>query len=156
MTGDPGQPRTEAVSWSGPGPREAVPGDELPEFRRITDFDNWNRYAAVNDEFVPLHMDDAAGRAAGFPGAVGMGNLLWAYLHIMVREWLVDGRIEAARIQFRAPNVRRSAVVIHGRVAATSEHAGRRTLDLELSVEDESGRVLCPAAMTVSVRNAEK
>jgi hypothetical protein len=39
-------------------------GDELPPFVRTTGFDNWNRYAAVNDEFVPIHMDDDAGRAA--------------------------------------------------------------------------------------------
>ena len=27
-------------------------GDELPAWSRKTDFMNWNRYAAVNDEFV--------------------------------------------------------------------------------------------------------
>src|SRR5881398_3196658 len=33
-------------------------GTELPVFVRTTGFHNWNRYAAVNDEFVPIHMDD--------------------------------------------------------------------------------------------------
>ena len=52
---------------------------EIPSFVRETGFENWNRFAAVMDEFVPLHMDDAAGQKAGFPGAIGMGNLQWAF-----------------------------------------------------------------------------
>ena len=40
-------------------------GQEIPAFERKTDFMNWNRYAAVNDEFVFVHMDDDVGKAAG-------------------------------------------------------------------------------------------
>ena len=39
-------------------------GDEIPTFTRKTGLDIWNRYAAVNDEFIPIHMDDEAGRDA--------------------------------------------------------------------------------------------
>ena len=39
-------------------------GAEMPAWSRKTGFMNWNRYAAVNDEFVPFHMDDEAGRSA--------------------------------------------------------------------------------------------
>ena len=45
--------------------RTAQVGDTLPTLQRTTAFHNWNRYAAVNDEFVPIHMDDEAGKAAG-------------------------------------------------------------------------------------------
>ena len=70
-------------------------GDTVPAFTRHTGFETWNRYAAVNDEFVPIHMDDEAGRAAGYPTAFGMGNLQWAYLHDLLRGWIGDdGRIE--------------------------------------------------------------
>ena len=52
-------------------------GDAMPTWSRQTSFMEWNRYAAVNDEFVPFHMDDEAGRAAqNEQGAFGMGNLL--------------------------------------------------------------------------------
>ena len=75
-------------------PREIAVGDELPTFQRTTGFHHWNRYAAVNDEFVPIHMDDEAGRAAGYESAFGMGNLQWAYLHDLLRQWMGDsGRI---------------------------------------------------------------
>jgi hypothetical protein len=35
-------------------------GQEIPAFVRETDFMNWNRYAAVNEEFVYIHMDRSA------------------------------------------------------------------------------------------------
>ena len=39
----------------------------------------WNRYAAVNDKFVYIHMDDEAGGSAlNEQGAFGMGNLRYA------------------------------------------------------------------------------
>ena len=52
---------------------------------------NWNRYAAVNDEFVYIHMDDDAGRAAlNEQGAFGMGNLRYAYLVNALQDWIGD------------------------------------------------------------------
>jgi acyl dehydratase len=96
-------------------------GDKLPPFTRATDFPVWNRYAAVNYEFVPIHMDDAAGRQAGLPGAIGMGNLQWSYLHNLVRDWLGDeGRIVHMDCQFRSPNERGQTVTARGVVAGVT------------------------------------
>ena len=58
-----------------------VPGDEIKPFVRTTDFPEWNRYAAVNDEFIDVHMSADAARAAGQPDVFGMGNLRIAYAH---------------------------------------------------------------------------
>ena len=44
-------------------------GDTMPAWSRKTDFMNWNRYAAVNDEFIPIHMDDEAGARPPMPRA---------------------------------------------------------------------------------------
>src|SRR5215468_5544757 len=94
-------------------------GTELPAFVRTTGFHNWNRYAAVNDEFVDIHMDDSAGQAAGYPGAFGMGNLQWAFIHNMLRAWVgLDGRIVRVACQFRRPNLRNTVVTAHGTIAA--------------------------------------
>ncbi len=41
---------------------ELAVGMEIPEFQRATGLHNWNRYAAVNYEFVDIHMDDEAGQ----------------------------------------------------------------------------------------------
>ena len=83
------------------------PGEELAPFVRPAGLETWNRFAAVNDEFVDIHMDDAAGRAAGYSGAFGMGNLQWAYLHNLLRDWLpAEGRIVELACRFRRASER--------------------------------------------------
>lgn len=129
-------------------------GAELPPFVRETGFHNWNRYAAVNDEFVPIHMDDDAGRAQGFPGAFGMGNLMWSYLHNLVRDWMGDdGRIVRMGCSFRSPNLRGMTVEARGTVTAVRDEDGQRLVDLELSVVDHNApdTVLVPATATVAL-----
>jgi len=129
-------------------------GTELPPFLRTTDFANWNRYAAVNDEFVPIHMDDDAGRAQGFPGAFGMGNLMWSYLHSLVRDWMGDdGRIVSMGCSFRSPNLRGMTVEARGTVTAIRDEGGQCLVDLELGVVDHHApdTVLVPATATVAL-----
>jgi acyl dehydratase len=126
-------------------------GDELPPFTRATGFHNWNRYAAVNDEFVPIHMDDEAGQAAGYASAFGMGNLQWAYLHNLVRNWMGDsGRIVSLGCQFRAPNVKGQTVTAHGTVTAVRDEDGERLVDLEVWTEEQHGTKLAPGQATVA------
>jgi acyl dehydratase len=129
-------------------------GTELTPFVRTTGFHNWNRFAAVNDEFVPIHMDDEAGRAQGFAGAFGMGNLMWSYLHDLLRNWMGDdGRIVSMSCSFRAPNNRGMTVEARGTVTAVREEDGETLVDLELAVVDHDApdTVLVPATATVAL-----
>ncbi|HVW42431.1 MAG TPA: MaoC/PaaZ C-terminal domain-containing protein [Amycolatopsis sp.] len=127
-------------------------GDRLPEFSRATGLANWNRYAAVNDEFVPIHMDDEAGRAAGYPGAFGMGALQFGYLHNLVRDWLGDsGRIVSLSCQFRAPNTRGMTVTARGTVTAVRTEDDRRLIDLDIWTEDQDGNRLAPGKAVVAL-----
>jgi acyl dehydratase len=129
-------------------------GTELPPLVRTTGFHNWNRYAAVNDEFVPIHMDDEAGRAQGFAGAFGMGNLLWSYLHDLLREWMGDdGRILSMSCSFRAPNNRGMTVEARGTVVGVRREDGDTLVDVELAVVDHDApdTVLVPATATVAL-----
>ena len=127
-------------------------GAEVPTFQRVTGPANWNRYAAVNDEFVAIHMDDEAGRAAGASGAFGMGNLQWAYLHNMLRDWAGDrGRITAASCQFRALNTKGQKVSARGRVTAVRAEAGQILVDLDIWTEDQDLRTLAKGSATVAL-----
>jgi acyl dehydratase len=131
--------------------KEIAVGDELPAFERTTGFHNWNRYAAVNDEFVPIHMDDEAGRAAGYPTAFGMGNLQWAYLHNLLRQWMGDdGRIVSMNCQFRSPNVKGQTVTAHGTVTAVRDEGDERIVDLDIWTEEQNGNRLAPGQATVA------
>jgi acyl dehydratase len=126
-------------------------GQEIPPFTRETGFAVWNRYAAVNDEFVPIHMDDEAGRAAGYPSAFGMGNLQWAYLHDAIRAWTGDeGRIVSLECRFRAANTKGMTLTASGIVTAVRDEDGTRYVDLEVHVKDQDGQTLAPGTATVA------
>lgn len=133
-------------------PAGIIVGEELPVFTRTTGFPAWNRFAAVNDEFVPIHMDDDAGRAAGMPGAFGMGNLQLAYLHNLVREWLSErGRILRMQCRFRAVNNKGQQVTARGRVTSVQRQTEGLVVELEVWTEDQEGNQLAPGSCTVLI-----
>jgi hypothetical protein len=127
-------------------------GDELPVFERMSSFQHWNRYAAVNYEFVNIHMDDRAGKQAGYPGAFGMGNLQWSYLHCLLRNWIGDrGRILRLQCQFRAPNLNDLRTIAHGRVTAIRAENSEQIVDLDVWTETEEGTIMAPGTATVAL-----
>jgi acyl dehydratase len=127
-------------------------GEELPTFERMAGFHAWNRYAAVNQEFVPIHMDDEAGRNAGNPGAFGIGNLQMSYLHALLRQWMGDeGRIVSVGCQMRAPSLRGLRTIARGRVTAVRTENGEPLVDLDVWTETEEGTVLAPGTATVAL-----
>jgi acyl dehydratase len=131
------------------------PGTELPPFERRPGLHHWNRYAAVNDEFVDIHMSDEAGQAAGYPGAIGMGNLQWAYLHNLLEDWLDGaGRIIRLECQFRGPSLRDAVVRARGTVTAVREEDGGRRVDLDVWIEDGEEKKLIPGTATVALPGA--
>ena len=131
----------------------ATVGEEIPPFVRTTGFANWNRYAAVNDEFVPIHMDDEAGREAGFPTAIAMGNLAFSYLHCMLRSWLNEGgEIRKIGVQYRQPAIRKTTVAARGKISGVNKTAEGSEVELELWVDDDTGRVLVNGNATVLVK----
>ena len=133
-------------------PRVVKVGDALNGFSRHTDLDNWNRYAAVNDEFVPIHMDDQAGQDAGYPSAFGMGNLQWAFIHNMLRDWLgLEGRIVSVACQFRGPNLRNTVVTAHGTITAVRPTGSETLIDLDVWTETEGSGKVAVGTATVAV-----
>jgi hypothetical protein len=70
---------------------ELTIGDKSPIWKRKTSFMEWNRFAAANDEFYLVHMDDqVAIKAENSEGAFGMGHMRFSYLHNAIRDWLGD------------------------------------------------------------------
>ena len=121
-------------------------GTRTAPWGRTTDFMNWNRYAAVNDEFVSIHMDDAAGRAAkNERGAFGMGNLRFAYLLNMLRDWAGD-EVEVRELgcQFRAINQKYDTLTAGGRVTEKWTENGEHLIRLDVNVTNQDGQGTTP------------
>ncbi len=131
-------------------------GHEIPPFVRTTDFGNWNRFAAVNDEFIPIHMDDAEAVKVGQKAAFGMGNLRVAYLHNALEAWLGDaGGIVELAAQFRGLNFKGDTLTAGGSVTGVEERNGRTLLHLALSVTNQDGVDTTPGTATVMAWDGE-
>ena len=130
-------------------------GDALPEWSRKTDCMNWNRYAAVNDEFVYFHMDDEAGRAAlNEQGAFGMGNLRYAYIINALRDWIGDeGEIREVGCQYRAINQKNDVLTVVGAVTEKNVEDGENRVRIEVNVLNQEGETTCPGHAVVVLPN---
>ena len=128
-------------------------GEDIPSFTRQTDLMHWNRYAAVNDEFVYIHMDDEAGRlAANEPGAFGMGNLRWAYLLNMLREWAGDEvDVRELGVQFRAINQKNDVLTCVGTITEKTEEDGEHLVRLDTNVINQDGNATCPGHAVIAL-----
>ena len=126
-------------------------GDEMPAWSRQTDFMHWNRYAAVNDEFVPFHMDDEAGRKAGNKeGAFGMGNLRYAYIANALRDWIGDeAEVREIGCQYRAINQKNDTLTVVGQVVETGVTDGDHWVKLTTNVMNQAGEATCPGHAVV-------
>jgi len=118
----------------------------------VTDMGTWNRFAAVNDEFVGIHMEDEAGRAAGYEGAIGMGNLQWAYVHNLLRAWIgEEGRIRSVSFELRGANVKGQRVLARGEVVERTERDGEVVLSVNVWTSSGTGDQLGRGTAVVSL-----
>jgi acyl dehydratase len=126
-------------------------GMEIPAFVRTTHFEEWNRYAAVNDEFVPMHMDDVAGRAAGNDsGAFGMGNLRLSYLVNMLQQWIGDeAEIRELAVSYRRLNLQHDTLECVGTVVAKEVEGDDHLVRLEVDVRNQRGESTTPGTACV-------
>jgi acyl dehydratase len=130
----------------------------LPVWSRKTDFMNWNRYAAVNDEFVYIHMDDEAGRKAlNEQGAFGMGNLRYAFIVNALQNWAGDeAEIREIGCQFRAINQKNDVLTVVGKVTDKRVEDGEHRVVFDIDVVNQNGDGTCPghAVVVVPARGA--
>jgi acyl dehydratase len=127
-------------------------GQEIPAFVRETDFMNWNRYAAVNEEFVYIHMDDEAGKAAGQGAAFGMGNLRWAYVLNALRAWIGDeAEVRELSLQFRAVNHKHDVLRTSAVVTEKKQEDGENLVVLEVNDLNQKDEKTAPGRAVVSL-----
>ena len=131
-------------------------GAQLTPFVRTTGLANWNRFAAVNDEFIDIHMDDEAARAVGMPGVFGMGNLRVSYLHDMLVEALGGrGDIVELACEFRGLNLKGDTLTCTAIVDEVTEVDGNELATLTLGVVNQDGVDTTPGSAQVVIFGGE-
>ncbi len=125
-------------------------GDELPSLERTTLFGHWNRYAAVNDEFIDVHMAKEAALAAGQPDVFGMGNLRIAYAHNALQRWLAGrGDIAEFGCQFRQLNFLGDRLRTRAVVSGKELRDGAQLATLEIDVRNQRDESTMPGTAVV-------
>ena len=113
---------------------------------------NFNRFAAVNDEYVYHHMDVDIANSRGQRDVDGMGLLQFSYLHNMLRQWMgEEGDITRAGVQYRANNGRGDIVSCHGRVTRKYQENALNLVELDLWSENQHAQTLSLGNATVSL-----
>jgi acyl dehydratase len=111
-------------------------GAALPERSRVVSREDVRAYAAASGDHNPLHLDDAAARAAGFPGVIAHGMLTMGHLASSLVAWAGDASsIVRMRVLFRAPVLAGETIVAGGTVRAIDHDRRIATLDVWVRVE---------------------
>jgi acyl dehydratase len=109
---------------------------DLPELTRVVTREDVKAYADAGGDANPLHQDDDAARAAGFPGIVAHGMFTMGHLASCVTRWAGGPeRVRRLSAQFRAPVFMGEEVVAGGRVKAVDAKEGVAVVECWVSVE---------------------
>ena len=127
-------------------------GDRLSPYVAPRGLEAWNRFAAVNDEFVPVHMDDDAGRRAGNEsGAFGMGNLRLSYLANLLRAWSGDdAEIRELQVEYRSRHQKGDVLTATGTVTDVRVEGDMGLVTVSVDVVTEDGRSTAPGTAVVA------
>jgi acyl dehydratase len=113
-------------------------GEELPAVERVVTREDVKAYADASGDQNPLHQNEEAARAAGFPGIIAHGMFTLGHLTSCVVAWAGDAAALARiRAQFRAPVFVGETIVAGGTVKALDPERRTATLDVWVTLERE-------------------
>jgi acyl dehydratase len=119
-----------------PGPREVEVRSEIPTLARVVTADDVRAYAEAGGDRNPLHVDDEAARAAGFPGVIAHGMFTMGHLSACIARWAGGPeRIRRITAQFRAPVFMGEEIVAGGRVKAVDVERAIALVDCWVTLE---------------------
>ena len=119
-----------------PSVRDVAVRQDLPELTRVVTREDVKAYADAGGDANPLHQDDDAARAAGFPGIVAHGMFTMGHLASCVTRWAGGPeRVRRLSAQFRAPVLMGEEIVAGGRVKAVDVEDGVAVVECWVSLE---------------------
>ncbi|WP_030144645.1 MaoC/PaaZ C-terminal domain-containing protein [Glycomyces sp. NRRL B-16210] len=111
-------------------------------------------YAEASGDRNPIHLDEAAAKAAGLPDVIAHGMYTMGLVSRAVLEWLAasgtDARITAFSARFAKPVVVPASGGADVEVEAKVRKAGADAAELAITVTSGGERVLAPARVTLT------
>ena len=129
-------------------------GDQLSEVVKTPGRRELVQYAAGSGDFNPLHYDTEFPQAKAIGDNIVHGRMKFAVLGELVSNWLAHtGRIKTIGCSYRGMDMQGKTFTAKGTVVAKREQDGEKLVDLEVYIEDASGKRTTPGTATVALDN---
>ena len=111
-------------------------GTEIPRLSKVVTREDIAAYAEASGDDNPLHQDEIAAIAAGFPGIIAHGMFTMAHLASCLVRWVGDpAALRRLRAAFRAPVYMGETIVAGGRVKSLEPATRTALLEVWVTVE---------------------
>lgn len=97
------------------------------------------RYAGASGDFNPLHHDEEAAKAAGFPGIFSIGMFTAALVGTFATDWLGAESIRRITTRFKEQVWPGDTLTVTGTVSAVSPVDGGTAVEVELTCTRDKG-----------------
>lgn len=110
-------------------------------------------YADASGDHNPIHLDEAAAKAAGLPDVIAHGMYTMGLVSRAVLEWIAEAGIDATLTEFSSRFAKPVVVPAEGGAAVVVESkvrkAGGGSVELAITVTSAGEKVLAPARATL-------
>ncbi|HEX6137494.1 MAG TPA: MaoC/PaaZ C-terminal domain-containing protein [Casimicrobiaceae bacterium] len=108
-------------------------------------------FASAAADSNPIHVDDAAARAGGLPGAIVHGMLTMAFLGRLLTRSVPLASIRALEGRFVAMAFPGDAITCTGTIVGKSVEAGEQRVEIELAAQNQRGTKLLAGKASVAL-----
>ena len=126
-------------------------GDTAPELRHELTRTDLVMYAGASGDFNPMHTDEVAAQAAGFPTVFGHGMFSAGILAKALTDFVGVGNLQRYKVRFVKQTWPGNTLVTSAKVIAKREENGMRLIDLECSLVDTKGEVKVSGEATATL-----
>ena len=120
---------------------EVQVGDEAPVLSHTLSRTDLVRYAGASGDYNPMHHDEVKATAAGQPSVFGHGMFSMGLLGTAITNYVGAGHLTAYKVRFARqtwPDEELSTKIV---VTGKRDDAGRKLVDLEVSLSNAGGEV---------------
>jgi acyl dehydratase len=99
-------------------------------------------YAGSSGDYNPLHSDDPAAKAMGYPGVFAHGMLTMGMTGKMLTNWVGDGRLTKYGVRFVSQVWPGDTLTAKATVKEIREEGGGKVVDLDLETVNQDGKAV--------------
>jgi acyl dehydratase len=141
------------MSNKGPAFEQLNIGDEIPRLVvgpvTIQDLVEW---CGAEEDYLNIHYDEAAAKAAGLPGCIIQGTFKCGMLGRMVTDWLGEsGTLRRISVSYRGMDFPGDTITCRGKVTNSYIKDSESRIELELWTENQRGQKTTQGIAVVTV-----